>query len=121
MAEAARRIKEAMTKYPYMVSGEKRLDYDLKRSFPGNLVCKIGAEAIEGIGFSDPAIGITVKILDGNKRALGPVIVEVFRQLGILEKIEDFPYLKHYEAPEIRNYRDIVTGKVVPHFKLRKV
>ncbi len=121
MAEAARRIKEAMTMHPLMVSGEKRLDYDIKRSFPGNAVCKIGAEAIEGIGFSDPPLGITVKILDGNKRALGPVVVEVLKQLGIVANIEDFPYLKKYEAPEIKNYRDIVTGKVVPQFKLNKV
>ena len=46
----------------------------------------MGAEAIEGIGFADPAIGICVKILDGNQRVLGPVCVEVFKQLGIIKK-----------------------------------
>jgi len=119
--QAARRIRDAMTAYPLMVSGEKRLDYDIKRSFPGNAVCKIGAEAIEGIGFADPAIGICVKILDGNQRALGPVCVEVFRQLGIIKNIDDYPHLKKYISPEILNYRDIVTGKIVTDFKLKKV
>jgi L-asparaginase II len=121
MTAAVRRVKEAMTTWPLMVSGEKRLDYDLKRSFPGNLVCKIGAEAIEGIGFSDPPVGITVKILDGNQRALGPVVVEVLKQLGIIGDIEDYPLLKRHESPEILNYRDIVTGRIKTRFELRKV
>ncbi|MBN1211557.1 MAG: asparaginase [candidate division Zixibacteria bacterium] len=120
-AAAARRIREAMTAHPLMVSGEGRLDYDIKRSFPGNAVCKIGAEAIEGIGFADPPVGICVKILDGNQRALGPVCVEVFRQLGIIKNIDDYPHLMKYISPEIRNYRDLVTGKIVTDFKLRKV
>lgn len=117
---AARRIREAMTTHPVMVSGEGRLDYDIKRSFPGNAVCKIGAEAIEGIGFTDPPLGICVKILDGNQRALGPVCVEVFKQLGIIKNIDDYPLLKRYINPEILNYRKLVTGNIVCDFKLRK-
>jgi L-asparaginase II len=120
-AATTKRIFEAMTAYPMMVSGEGRLDYDIKRSFPGNAVCKIGAEAIEGIGFADPPVGICVKVLDGNQRALGPICVEVFRQLGIIKNIDDYPHLLKYITPEIRNYRDLVTGSIVTDFKLRKV
>ncbi|MFZ5981644.1 MAG: asparaginase [Candidatus Zixiibacteriota bacterium] len=119
--QAARRIREAMTTYPEMVSGKGRFDYEIKTSFPGNAVCKVGAEAIECIGFVDPPIGICVKILDGNPRALGPVCVEVLRQLGIIKNIDDYPLLKKYINPEILNYREIVTGKIVTDFKLKKV
>lgn len=119
--EAARRIKEAVTAFPLMVSGEKRFDYDLKRSFPGNVVCKIGAESVEGIGFSDPAIGIAVKIHDGNTRALGPICVEVLKQLGIIRNISDYQHLSPHESPELLNNRDLVTGHIVAEFKLKKV
>ncbi|MEW6413343.1 MAG: asparaginase [Candidatus Zixiibacteriota bacterium] len=117
---AMKRIKEAMTVFPFMVSGEKRFDYDIKRSFPGNAVSKIGAEAIQGVGFSEPAMGIAVKVSDGNFRALEPIMIEVFKQLGILRDVAEKPFLKRYEHPEIRNQRDILTGYIEVEFKLKK-
>ncbi|MBU8934690.1 MAG: asparaginase [candidate division Zixibacteria bacterium] len=120
-ADILARIRQAMTTYPEMVSGEKRLDLDLARSFPTRLICKVGAESVEAIGLSDPPLGIVVKIHDGNQRALGAVCVSVLKQLGIIENIEDYPLLARHERPEIRNYRNILTGHVVTEFKLREV
>ena len=114
------RIRDAMSTYPEMVSGRNRLDLTLMRSFEGNIVCKIGAESIEGIGFADPKMGIAVKIHDGNWRALGAIIIETLKQLDKISNIEHFPYMKKHEQPEVRNARKIVTGRIVPSFKLRK-
>ena len=46
MSMALARIKSAMTEHPDMFSGEGRFDLDLMRSFRGNVVCKVGAEAL---------------------------------------------------------------------------
>jgi len=121
MEKAVGRVLQAMTAHPKMVSGEKRFDYDVMRSFPGKVVCKVGAEAIEGIGFSEPKIGIVVKIDDGNTRALYPVCVEVLKQLDIVDKMDKFPFLKRHEKPEIANYRKITTGYIEAKFELKKV
>ena len=118
---AMNRIREAMWSFPEMVSGKGRFDLALMRSFPNNVVCKIGAEAVEGIGFSDPSLGIAVKIHDGNDRALGTVCISALKQLGIIGNIDDFPLLKPYENPEVRNVRDFVTGHIVPKFKLKRI
>jgi len=115
---ALARIKTAMTEYPEMFSGEGRFDLDLMRSFPGNIVCKVGAEALQGIGFSDPPLGIAVKIHDGNSRALWPVCVEVLKQLGMIAKGGDFSYLRRHESPSVRNARGLVTGQITPAFQL---
>jgi L-asparaginase II len=114
------RIKNAMSEYPEMVSGEGRFDLALMRTFPGNVVCKVGAEAIEGIGFADPPIGIAVKIHDGNPRALHPVCIHVLLQLGIIPDIERAEHLKSFYEAEIRNYMKIRTGCVKPEFDLKK-
>jgi len=119
--KALKRIFEAMTSYPKMVAGEKRLDYDLMRSFEGNAVCKVGAESVEGIGFAEQKIGIAVKIGDGNTRALWPVCMEVLRQLDIVDSINKFPFLQRYDRPEVKNYTKKVTGKIEPVFELKKV
>jgi L-asparaginase II len=115
------RVKSVMTEYPEMFSGEGRFDLALMRAFPGNVVCKVGAEAHEGFGFADPAIGIAVKIHDGNPRALYPVCVEVMRQLGILEKADDREQLRPFAQTEVRNHRKILTGHVKAEFSLKKV
>ena len=120
MSMALAKMKAAMTEYPEMFSGEGRFDLDLMRSFPGNIVCKVGAEALQGIGFSDPPLGIAVKIHDGNTRALWPVCVEVLKQVGLIAKGGDFSYLKRHERPPVRNARGLVTGQVVPAFQLRE-
>ena len=118
---AIKRIFEAMTSYPKMVAGKKRFDYDLMRSFEGNAICKVGAEAIEGIGFAEQKIGIAVKIGDGNTRALWPVCMEVLRQLDIVDNIDKFPFLQTYDRPEVKNYTKKVTGKIEPVFELKKI
>ena len=114
------RVKSVMTEYPEMFSGEGRFDLALMRAFPGNVVCKVGAEAHEGLGFSDPAIGIAVKIHDGNPRALYPVCVEVLKQLGIFEKAKDPEQLQPFAETEMRNHRKILTGSVKAEFSLKK-
>ena len=119
MKEAIRRVKQAMTDHPEMVSGEGRFDLALARTFPGRVFNKVGAEAVEGFGFNDPKIGIAVKILDGNPRALYPVIMEVLKQLGLLEGA-DLKHLQKYINPEITNFRKLVVGRIVAEFELKK-
>ncbi len=113
------RIREAMMAHPEMVSGEGRFDLALSRSFPKNLVCKVGAESIQGIGIVNPSIGITVKIDDGNQRALYPVVVEVLRQLGIVD-IDRAELLLPFYRAEIRNNRNTLTGSIRAEFTLKR-
>lgn len=116
--EVLRRIKSVMTAHPEMVSGPGRFDLALARTFPANVVNKVGAEGIEGVGFSDPPLGIAVKILDGNPRALYPVVIEVLKQLGLLDGV-DMTHLAPFVNPEITNWRGLVAGQIVAEFELK--
>jgi L-asparaginase II len=118
--EVLKRIKQAMTDFPEMFSGEGRFDLALMRALPGNIVCKVGAEAIEGIGLAEPSIGIAVKIHDGNQRALYPVCIEVLKQLGIIDQPEKVESFKGFVEPEIRNPMNILTGTIKAEFRLKK-
>ncbi len=120
IASAFDRIRTAMTEFPVMFSGEGRLDLMMMKSFSERIICKGGGEAIQGIGFSEPHIGIAIKVHDGSFRPMGAICLEVFRQLGLVAKIEDFPYLVRYDRPEVRNNSDLVTGHVVTEFELKK-
>lgn len=117
---AVERVRDAMWEHPLMVSGHKRFDYDLARSLSHNVVCKVGAEAVQGIGLADPPMGIAIKVLDGAPRARDPISLETLVQLGIISDVADYPYLRPYDKPEVRNYRKLVTGTIVPEFKLQR-
>jgi len=117
---ALRRVRDAMLAHPEMVSGEGRIDLDLARSFPGRMVCKIGAEGIEGIGLVDPPLGIAIKIADGSWRAMGAICVAIFRQLGLIDDIMRFPLLGPHENPAVRNARGIVTGRIAAEVVLKR-
>ena len=117
--DAARsRVRAAMLEHPLLVSGERRLDYDLSLAFPGQVVVKGGAEALLLLAFREPALGIAIKVIDGAPRALGPILVETLKQLGLVDDIAKFPTLARYEAPSITNARKLKTGEVRADFRL---
>ena len=120
LGKALKRVNEAISHAPFMISGLNRLDYNLMSSFHSNIVCKGGAEGLQAIGFSDPPFGIAVKVHGGNARVLGAICVELLKQLGIVRNMGDYPDLYRYEKPEIRNNRDLVTGHVIPDFQMKK-
>ena len=119
--KALAQVFEAMTGEPYLVAGHKRFCYDFMRTFPGQGVTKLGAEAIQGVGFANPPIGIAVKVLDGAVRALGPICLLVLKQLGLISFELCRSPLAGYESPEVRNARGLVTGRMVVDFQLQKV
>ena len=102
-------LADAMTAHPEMVSGERRSDLELMRAGRGDWVAKIGAEGVQGIGLRGAGIGIAIKIADGNKRALRPVMAAVLDQLGLLDARCRAELARWFE-PVIRNHRGIVTG-----------
>ncbi len=117
---ALKRVRDAMTSYPYLIAGHKRFCYDFMRAFAGKGVTKLGAESIQGIGFAEPILGIAVKVVDGGSRALGPICVHLLKQLGLAGGASDFSPLQPYESPPVRNARDLFTGRIVVDFELRK-
>ena len=72
---ALARVRAAMQAHPQLVSGADALRLRARaRVRAARVVCKGGAEALQAIGFSDPPLGIAVKVLDGGDRALAPIV-----------------------------------------------
>ena len=117
---ALARVRGAMQAHPLMVSGEMRFDAQLSRSFGGRLVCKGGAEGLEAIGFSDPPLGIAVKVLDGGERAGPPICLAVLRALGLITGETPEP-LAGRERPVLTNHQGLETGAIVASVKLETV
>jgi L-asparaginase II len=108
---ALARVRGAMQAHPAMVSGEGRFDFQLQRAFGARVVAKGGAEGLQAIGFSEPALGVVVKVLDGADRALAPICMVVLAELGL---VGDPPpaELAARVHPTIKNHRGTETGAV---------
>jgi L-asparaginase II len=120
-------ITAAMTAHPDMVAGPDRFDTLLMEAGGGRIVTKGGAEAYQGIGLhpgalgaGSPALGIALKISDGDGRlrARPAVSIEVLRQLGALSSKEIEALAKFGPTIPIKNWRKIVVGEGRPAFTL---
>lgn len=130
---SAGRVFNAMTHYSELVGGEGRFCTELMKTYQGTLIGKLGADGCYGIGIrrsqdddgsvsavKNGAIGIAVKIEDGNINILYSAVMEILDQLEVgtptvRQQMADF-YLR-----DIHNTVGVVTGHVSHLFRVRKV
>jgi L-asparaginase II len=128
-AAACRKITEAMIAHPEMVGGPERFDTAIMQVGQGRIVVKAGAEGYQGVallpgalGPGSPALGIALKISDGDgrSRARPVVTIEVLKQLGALSE-KDLEALAAYgPRKDIHNWRKLVVGEMRPVFQMEK-
>lgn len=126
------RIHKSMTKHPEMVGGTGRFCTVLMRAYEGVLVGKLGADGCYGIAVRAPpdsssqcglgrnAIGIAVKVEDGNVDILYSAVMEIIEQLNIGTK-EMRQQLAAFHHPNIVNTAAVVTGSFKHQFYVRRI
>lgn len=110
---------DAMTAHPELVSGTARSDLALMKSGAGDWVTKIGADGVQAIGIRSLGIGIAIKVADGGRDALFGTVVEVLRQLGLLDRDRLPADFAGWHRTQLLNVAGLVTGRIVPAFKMR--
>lgn len=111
-------IISSMTMYPGMVAGNGRLDTELMKRFGDRIICKIGAEGVYCVGIIGKAVGIALKIEDGNSRAIGPAILDMLLQMKVI-RADEIGDLKEYWNPEVKNHKGEIVGEIKSVLKMR--
>jgi L-asparaginase II len=124
---ACAQVRDAMISNPDMVGGPGRFDTLLMKAGDGQILSKGGAEGYQGIGLGagalgkgSPALGIALKIADGDARGwiCHAVMLEVLRQLGALS-VEQLNSLADLgPTRKITNWRGLEVGHGEPIFDL---
>jgi L-asparaginase II len=126
-AAACHTITSAMLSSPEMVGGPGRFDTALMQTTRGKIVSKAGAEAYQGIGLmpgalgsGSPALGIALKIADGDerKKVRTAVALELLRQLGAFSPAELAALAEFGPTYPLYNWRKILVGQAYPTFQL---
>lgn len=110
-------VLSAMTMYPEMVGGTGRFDTLLMKHFGDRLIGKFGDEGIYCIGLTGKKIGIALKIEDGNGRAVGPAVLELLYQKGIIDK-DEVELIKEFRNPPLLNHKGEKIGEIRAAFKI---
>ena len=128
-AKACHTITSAMIFNPDTVAGPGRFDTAVMEITQGRILAKAGAEGFEAIGLmpgalghESPAIGIALKIADGDARLkIRPsVAMEVLRQLGALSPAEMNMLAEYGPTFPVHNWRKIHVGRGRPTFQLER-
>jgi L-asparaginase II len=117
-SQSIKMVADSARKYPEMISGRGRLDYRLALASRGNILAKAGAEALHCAVIWDKGYGLAVKILDGSRRASAPASIEIYRQLGVLNRSQ-LKTLADLATPGIRDHKGREVGFLKSDFKLK--
>ena len=111
-SDETQQIFQAMTSNPYLIGGNGRFDTLLMESFPGKIMSKGGAEAVSAAGFIMPdgqIYGLAVKVLDGNYRAIGQMVLSLLQDIGFIQGAMP-DALNKWWKPELKNHAKHVVG-----------
>ncbi|MEO8056822.1 MAG: asparaginase [Burkholderiales bacterium] len=85
-AQAARRLRAAVAKAPFMVAGTGRFDTRVMQQFGERVFCKVGAEGVFCAALPELGLGVAIKIDDGNNaRACEVVMAAVIEAFVTLD------------------------------------
>jgi L-asparaginase II len=124
---ACQKIVRVMSTYPELIGGTSdRLDTEIMRAAPGQLVSKVGAEGVYTAGIKPSeqwpnGLGLALKIEDGDDhRARPTVVVESLRQLGVLRDASLDAVARYAFFPVLNRPGEIV-GEIRAEFDLKFV
>ena len=111
------RATTAMVAEPYLVAGRDRLDTAVMEAAPTVMV-KVGAEGLVCAAALGEGTGVAVKVSDGSARAAGPALIEVLRQLGVLDDVQVEKLRAHARPDVLGGGRPV--GELEPVFTLAR-
>jgi L-asparaginase II len=124
------RIFNAMSSHPGQVGGVDRFCTILMEAYHGQLIGKVGADGCYGIGIKGSnqtralgvkgALGIAVKVGDGNLEILYTAVTHILEKLGIGDS-DTRKSLKRYHDVKLVNSMGVQTGHVSVPFQLHRV
>jgi L-asparaginase II len=128
-AAALRQIYQAMTSHPDMVGGPDFWDTAVMSVTRGRVLSKSGAEGYQAmavragaLGEGSPALGITLKISDGDQgdRARSTAAFAALDQLGLLDAGEKAE-LARFDRHALYNWRKLEVGEIRAAFHLERL
>ena len=112
-----KRVFKAMCSCPDLVGGSNHFDTNFIKALTGRGVTKVGGESVRGIALKTQdkgPVGIALKILDGNFRALPVATMKLLEHLELLTE-EELQNLDRFRTKILKNHNQMEIGRIEAH------
>jgi L-asparaginase II len=118
-AGAARRLRAAVARAPFMVGGTGRFDSRVMQHFGERVFCKVGAEGVYCAALPDRGLGIALKIDDGQGARAAEVAMACVLEVLAQRDEADAAILADLVRVPLKNWNGIEVGALQPAEGLR--
>jgi L-asparaginase II len=116
-ARAARRLRQAVARAPFMVGGSQRFDTRVMTYFGERVFCKVGAEGVYCASFPERGLGVALKIDDGNPRG-AEVAMATLIEILLSSDASEHSWLGQLSHPVLHNWNQLAVGSLRPSAEL---
>jgi L-asparaginase II len=119
-ARAARRLRAAVAKSPFMVGGTDRFDTLVMQRFGERVFCKVGAEGVYCAALPDRGLGVAIKISDGNNARAAEVVMATVIESLVARDGDEQAFIRRYSDVRLKNWNGIEVGSLQATDALRR-
>ena len=111
-ARAAKRLRTAVAKAPFMVAGTGRFDTRVVERLGERVFCKVGAEGVFCAALPEHGLGVAIKVDDGNNaRACEVVMAAVIEAFVALDDAQA-TFMRSLSELKLSNWNGIEVGEL---------
>jgi L-asparaginase II len=119
-ALAARRLRQAIARVPFMVAGTGRFDTRVMLSLGERVCCKVGAEGVYCAALPERGLGVAIKMDDGNTARAAEVVMAAVIEALLTLGSDEAALLRDLSAATLRNWRGTEVGQLRASKELRE-
>jgi L-asparaginase II len=111
-ARAARRLREAVARFPFMVAGTGRFDTRVMQRLGERVFCKVGAEGMYCAALPERGLGVAIKIDDGNNSRAAEVAMAAAIEALVSLSDEEAIFMRGFSDMKLFNWNRIEVGAI---------
>jgi L-asparaginase II len=111
-AQAAKRLRAAVAKAPFMVAGTGRFDTRVMQRLGERVFCKVGAEGVFCAALPERGLGVAIKIDDGNNARACEVVMAAVIETFVALNSAEAGFMRPLSEPRLTNWNGIEVGRL---------
>jgi L-asparaginase II len=119
-ARAAKRLREAVARAPFMVAGTERFDTRVMERLREQVYCKVGAEGVYCASLPERGLGVAIKIDDGNNARAAEVVMATVIEACVTLGDADAQFMRELSDLKLKNWNGIEVGTLRAADTLRR-
>ena len=111
-ARAARRLRAAVAKAPFMVAGTGRFDTVVMERLGERVFCKVGAEGVYCAALPERGLGVAIKIDDGNNARASKVVMAAVIEACVALDDGQADFMRTLSEVRLANWNGVEVGRL---------